>query len=100
ARIARANYMVTGSFEPGWLDWTNLEPALHCAPGHADLRGAAFDGARFPYGCDFSGAQLQGASFRGANLEKVFLWDPDGGYTHVEGAKYDCATRFDPAFDP
>jgi hypothetical protein len=99
-RIARLTYATTGRFEPGWLDWSNLEYARLCEPGSADLRGATFDGARFPKHCNFEAAQLQGASFRGVDLREVVLSDPNSGYPNVEGALYDCATRLPDWFDP
>jgi len=99
-RIARTRYMLTGTFEPGWLDWSNLEWTRQCDPGHADLRGANFDGAVFPRGCFFEDAQLQGASFRGVDLRRVYLSNPNTGYPNLKGVKYNCATRFHPAIDP
>jgi hypothetical protein len=99
-KIARPTYATTGKFEPGWLDWSNLEYARLCEPGNADLRGANFDGAHFPKRCNFEAAQLQGASFRGVDLREVYLSDPNAGFPNIKGAKFDCGTRFSPFIDP
>jgi hypothetical protein len=93
-KIARTRLAATGKFTDGWKDWSALQPAGACNGARQDFSGASFDAADLR-GCSFQSAALRGASFRHTNLAATDL-----AWADLAGAKYDCATRFPPDFDP
>jgi hypothetical protein len=93
-KIAHARFTASGRLTPGWKDWSDLKPAVHCEVSEGNFDGADFTRAGLAT-CEFVRSSFRDASFIGADLTDAYFED-----SALAGAKYDCATRLPNDLDP
>lgn len=92
--LARGQFEALGQLDSNWKDWSDLENNAFCDGRTRNLAGARFDRARLSH-CDFADADLRGATLLGADVRGSDLTQ-----ARLDGAIFNCATQFQPNFDP